>query len=42
MSPGHPLFAAIAERLDAQLNEIRGVSCIFDADAQEPYRLYFF
>jgi len=21
MSPGHPLFAAIAERLDAQLNE---------------------
>lgn len=44
MSPGHPLFAAIPERLDAQLNEqIRtGSAVFFDADAQEPYRLYFF
>ena len=44
MSPGHPLFAAIAERLDAQLNEqIRtGSAVFFDADAQQPYRLYFF
>lgn len=44
MSPGHPLVAAIAERLDIQLNEqIRTASAIFiDADADEPYRLYFF
>ena len=44
MSPGHPLFAAIAERLDIQLNEqIRTGSAIFiDADADKPYRLYFF
>lgn len=44
MSPGHPLFAAIAERLDAQLNEqIRTRSAVFiDADADQPYRLYFF
>ena len=44
LSPGHPLFAAIAERLDAHLNEqIRTGSAVFiDADANEPYRLYFF
>jgi len=44
MSPGHPLFAAIAERLDAYLNEqIRtGTAVFFDADAQQPYRIYFF
>ena len=44
MSPGHPLFAAISERLDIQLNEqIRTGSAIFiDADADQPYRLYFF
>jgi SNF2 family DNA or RNA helicase len=44
MSPGHPLFAAIAERVDAQLNEqIRtGSAVFFDADAAQPYRIYFF
>jgi len=42
ISPGHPLFAAIAERLDAQLNEqIRTGQLYFRCDAQEPYRLYF-
>ena len=44
LSPGHPLFAAIAERLDLQLNEqIRSRTAIFlDADAERPYRIYFF
>jgi hypothetical protein len=44
LSPGHPLFAAIAERLDLQLNEqVRSRTAIFlDADAERPYRIYFF
>jgi len=44
LSPGHPLFAAIAERLDLQLNEqVRSRTAIFlDADADRPYRIYFF
>lgn len=44
LSPGHPLFAAIAERLDRQLDEeVRTGSAVFiDADAEKPYRLYFF
>lgn len=44
LSPGHPLFAAIAERLDLQLHEqVRSRTAIFlDADADRPYRIYFF
>lgn len=44
LSPGHPLFAAITERLEGQMNEqIRTKLAVFiDADANEPYRLYFF
>jgi superfamily II DNA or RNA helicase len=44
MSPGHPLFAAITERLDLQFNEqICTRSAVFiDADADAPYRLHFF
>ena len=44
LSPGHPLFAAIAERLDLQLNEevCMGSAVFIDADAEQPYRLYFF
>ncbi len=44
MSPGHPLFAAISERLDSQLNEriCTGSAVFIDADADEPYRLNFF
>ena len=44
MSPGHPLFAAIAERLDTQLNEqvCSGAAVFIDADAEAPYRLHFF
>ncbi|MEA5467456.1 helicase-related protein [Spirulina sp. 06S082] len=44
MSPGHPLFAAIAERLDRHLAETVGYrSALFvDADTLEPYRIHFF
>ncbi|MEG3936096.1 helicase-related protein [Microcoleus sp. T3_B1] len=44
LSPGHPLFAAIAERLDLQLNEEIAHHCavFVDADAQESYRVHFF
>jgi len=44
VSPGHPLFAALCERLDAQLNEqVRtGAAVFIDADADAPYRLHFF
>lgn len=43
-SPGHPLFAAVAERLDAQLSEtISHQAAVFiDADAEHPYRIHFF
>jgi superfamily II DNA or RNA helicase len=44
LSPGHPLFAAIAERLDVELDEsiCTGSALFVDADADEPYRIYFF
>ncbi|MFB2837815.1 helicase-related protein [Floridanema evergladense] len=44
LSPGHPLFAAIAERLDNQLDEqIRtGAAVFIDADADTPYSIHFF
>ncbi len=44
LSPGHPLFAAISERLDAQLEEqVRsGFAVFIDADAEEPYSIHFF
>jgi superfamily II DNA or RNA helicase len=44
LSPGHPLFAAIAERLDIELDEsiCTGSALFVDADADEPYRIYFF
>jgi superfamily II DNA or RNA helicase len=44
VSPGHPLFAAIIERLDIQLLEqISQQSAVFiDADAQQPYSIHFF
>ncbi len=43
LSPGHPLFAAIAERLDHQLDAaIRSQSAVFiDADTDRPYRIHF-
>ncbi|WP_416675778.1 helicase-related protein [Egbenema bharatensis] len=44
LSPGHPLFAAIAERLDIELDSsiCTGSALFLDADADEPYRVYFF
>ena len=44
LSPGHPLFAAIIERLDAQLWDIiaQNSAVFIDADAQQPYRIHFF
>ncbi|MDZ8238649.1 MAG: helicase-related protein [Nostoc sp. ChiQUE01a] len=44
LSPGHPLFAVISERLDSKLwEEVSQNSAIFiDADAQLPYRIHFF
>lgn len=44
LSPGHPLFAAIAERLDIELDAsiCTGSALFVDADADEPYRIYFF
>ena len=43
LSPGHPLFAAIAERLDIRLDEAvqTGSAVFIDADAEEAYRIYF-
>lgn len=44
LSPGHSLFGAIAERLDKELDgAICAGSAVFvDADAEQPYRIYFF
>jgi hypothetical protein len=44
LSPGHPLFGAIGERLDRQLAETVGYRCavFIDADTLEPYRIHFF
>jgi superfamily II DNA or RNA helicase len=44
VSPGHPLFAAIAERLDFVLaDEVGYRSAAFvDADTLSPYRIHFF
>ncbi len=44
VSPGHPLFGAVAERLDRQLVQTVGYqSALFlDADAFSPYRIHFF
>ncbi|MEY3825348.1 MAG: hypothetical protein RLZZ148_160 [Cyanobacteriota bacterium] len=44
VSPGHPLFGAVAERLDRQLVQTVGYqSALFlDADTTIPYRIHFF
>ena len=44
VSPGHPLFAAIAERLKANLEQTVGFqSAVFsDADAVNPYSIHFY
>ena len=43
MSPGHPLFAAVADVLDEQLADAREAAGLFvDPFAREPYRVSFF
>jgi len=43
LSPGHPLFAAVAGVLDGKLAEARqGVAPFLDPTAPTPYRLHFF
>jgi Domain of unknown function (DUF3883) len=44
LSPGHPLFAALAERINTQLDDdVRGGTAVYiDADAEAPYQVYFF
>ena len=43
MGPGHPLYAAVDERLNALLSPMAGgVAVYVDAAAEAPYRLYFF
>lgn len=43
LSPGHPLFAAVAEVLDVRLESVhRGIAPFIDPRATEPYRLHFF
>ena len=43
LSPGHPLFAAVAEVLDERLSAVRrGTAAYIDPRAQEPYQLHFF
>lgn len=43
MGPGHPLYAAVEERLNEKLSEAIGGTALFvDSNATTPYRLFFF
>jgi hypothetical protein len=43
VGPGHPLYAAVDERLNERLNALVGGMAVFlDEAAEAPYRLYFF
>jgi hypothetical protein len=43
LGPGHPLFAAVDERLNEKLASLNGgVALYVDAAAQSPYRIHFF
>ncbi len=43
VGPGHPLYAAVDEKLNAALNHAAGATALFiDAQATAPYRLHFF
>jgi SNF2 family DNA or RNA helicase len=43
IGPGHPLYAAVDERLNEQLRELAGGLAVYvDEVAESPYRLYFF
>jgi superfamily II DNA or RNA helicase len=42
LGPGHPLYAAVDEKLNQQLAELTGGTALFtDATAAAPYRLHF-
>jgi superfamily II DNA or RNA helicase len=42
LGPGHPLYAAVDEKLNAHLANVRGATGVFvDADASSPYRIHF-
>ena len=43
VGPGHSLYAAVDEKLNAALDHAAGATALFiDAQAAAPYRLYFF
>ncbi|NOT00638.1 MAG: DUF3883 domain-containing protein [Phycisphaerales bacterium] len=43
IGPGHPLYAAVDEKLNDALSHARGATAVFmDARAAAPYRLHFF
>jgi Domain of unknown function (DUF3883) len=43
IGPGHPLYAAVDERLNESLSEIKGTISVYaDETAESPYRLHFF
>jgi hypothetical protein len=43
MGPGHPLYAAVDERLGENLANLAGSTAVYlDPVAESPYRLYFF
>jgi superfamily II DNA or RNA helicase len=43
LGPGHPLYAAVDEKLNEQLTHVVGGTALFlDAQAPHPYRLHFF
>ena len=43
VGPGHPLYAAVDEKLGAALSHAAGATALFiDAQAAAPYRLHFF
>lgn len=43
LGPGHPLYAAVDERLNERLRDLAGqIGCYLDPLAAAPYRLHFF
>jgi SNF2 family DNA or RNA helicase len=43
LNPGHPLYAAVDERLNTKLRELRGAcSVLLDSTSAEPYWIHFF
>jgi superfamily II DNA or RNA helicase len=42
IGPGHPLYAAVDERLNEVLRGLAGLAVFRDEDAEQPYALHFF